>query len=88
VHRGERPLGERGHLRQRVLHDRGDQILLRREVPVERADGDACVARDVLHGRVHTGLGDERAGGIEDPVAVALCVDSHPFIMKHRSCCG
>jgi hypothetical protein len=85
VHGGQRAFGERGHLGERVLDDRRDQVFLRGEVPVQRADGDPCVARDVLHRRVDAGLGHERAGGLQDPVPVALCVDSHTYIMKHRS---
>ena len=42
MHGGQRAFCERGHLGERVLDDRRDQVFLRGEVPVQRADGDAC----------------------------------------------
>src|SRR6266550_5852214 len=55
--------GETDDLVERVLEDCVDQLVLRREVAVERPHSDAGVPGDLLHGDLDTALGEELARG-------------------------
>ena len=65
-----------------------DQGLPGREVAVQGARTDIGRAGDLLERGIRSPCRERCTGGFEDPVPVALCVDSHPYIMKHRSPCG
>jgi hypothetical protein len=81
----ERALGQLGDMHDRVLDHGRDQILLGREVPVERPDRDTGPPGDGLHGRVHPGGGHKLARRAEDAGAVTRSVRSHLDKMNHGS---
>jgi hypothetical protein len=64
----------RGEVAEQLLEDRAEQVLLGREVPEHRADGDAGRGRDLLGGRGGPTRGEDLLGRGEDPRAVATGV--------------
>ena len=53
-----------------LLEERVDQLLLVLEAPVDGADADAGVVRDVIQRHVQPALGEDLAGRREDALAV------------------
>src|SRR3954447_961440 len=66
--------GETDDLVEGVLEDRVDQLVLRREVAVERPHSDAGVLGDLLHGDVDTAVGEELARGGNELGSIAESV--------------
>ena len=56
-----------------ALHDLAQDVVLVREVRVDRAAGEACLLADVLDGGAEDALlGEHHAGGVEDALAGRL----------------
>src|SRR6185437_4715040 len=55
-----------------ILDDRGEQVVLRREAPEDRADTDAGALCHLGDAGVDAALREYRARGLEDEAAVAL----------------
>lgn len=72
VGRVERLLGRERVVGQATLEARGDEVLARREAPVEGTDPDTRSRRDVLEGDLESAFGECRPGGIDDSAAVAF----------------
>ena len=73
---GERALDDRLQLVEAILEDRVHERLLGREAAIQRAHPDARAAGDLVHADIQAVLGEGAAGGLDDPLAVALRVAS------------
>ena len=82
---GDRMLGRDDELPERVLEHRIDELLLGREVPVQRSHTDARVPGDLLHRRLDPVAGKENARARDDPVAVALSITAQRLLTRRRS---
>ena len=71
---GERRLGERDQLVERLLEDGVDEIGARREVAVQRPDADAGVTCDLACRNVDAVRGEQLARGRDETRAIALRV--------------
>jgi hypothetical protein len=71
---GQRALRERGHGGDAIGEQRLDQLVLVAEAAVGGADADARVARDLVEPDVEALLREQRPGGLEQPLPVALRV--------------
>jgi hypothetical protein len=72
--RGEPGLRLVGELPQAAFEQRGQQVVPRREVPVERADRHACPPGHLLEGGVRPALGEQGVRRFEQPRPVAAGV--------------
>ena len=74
---GERLLDGLAHAVDPALHDRVEQRVPVREVPVERARADARALGDLVEGGVVPLLAEDRTGDLHDAVVVALRIGTH-----------
>src|SRR3954454_17727258 len=81
----ERPLGQRDEVIDPLLEERIDELVLVGEAPVRGAHAHAGMARDLVQADGEALLREELAGGIEDPLAVALGVSSQLRHVSHNS---
>src|SRR3954470_12805988 len=82
----ERLLGDLAERLDALREQRIDQRLLVGEAPVDRADADARVAGDVVQRDAQPPLGEQLAGGLEDPDPVALGVLAQRLLRGGDGC--